>query len=426
MMKVSVKRIGRGLALALAVAVFSLSALAQQSGTGTLRGQVTDEFGGVIVGATVTATDAAGAEKTATTDNDGQFAIAGLAPGRYTVRASSAGFAVFEQADVEVQPGRGSPLAITLGVSLEREEVTVASEAPVSLDNNTAGAVVLKGTDLEALPDDPDELAAALQALAGPAVGPNGGQIMIDGFEGGRIPPRDSIREIRVNENPLAAERDQPGFGGIQIFTKPGTEKLRMTLHTTFMDESFNSRNPFAERRADFQFRQYGGNISGTIIPKKSSFFFDLDRSETDDNDIVNAVVLDPSTFAGTPFVTTVLTPVRRLNLGPRVDWQFGAAHTLVARYNYFQLSQQNLGVSTFSLPERAFDQTIRSHTLQLTETAVVNPSTINETRFQFIRNRREQDALGDAVAVNVLESFSFGGATVGDSFAQEDRKSVV
>ena len=426
-MKVSPKIIVRSLCLVLVVALASVVASAQQSATGSLRGQIMDEFGGVIIGATVTAIDPSGKERTATTDNDGNFTIAGLAPGKYTLRAVAPGFALYESADVEVAPGRAAPLKITLGVSLGKEEVTVASEGPINVDANSAGAIVLKGKDLEALPDDPDELAAALQALAGPAAGPNGGQILIDGFEGGRIPSRDSIREIRINDNPLSAERDQPGFGGIQIFTKPGTDKLRGSFGVTFNDESMNSRNPFlrSPKRPPFQFRQYSGNISDSIIPKKASFFLDFDRNETDDNDLVNATVLDPATLLPVSFNAAVLTPLRRFSLSPRVDYAINKNHTLVARYNYFRVDQRNLGVSQFSLPERAFNQKTNGHTLQLTETAVLNKKTVNETRFQFIHNHTNQAALSDATAVNVLDAFTGGGATVGDSFNTNTRWEV-
>jgi hypothetical protein len=426
-MKVSLKKIGRGMCFVLMLALGVSNVAAQQSATGILRGQISDEFGGVIVGATVTVLDAAGKQKTATTDSDGNFSVAGLAPGKYTVRAIAAGFAFYENAEVNVQPGRGELLKITLGVSLEKEEVTVSSEGPINIDNASAGAVVLKGKDLEALPDDPDELAAALSALAGPAAGPNGGQILIDGFEGGRIPPKDSIREVRINDNPLSAENDRPGFGGIQIFTKPGTDKLRGSVYSTFNDESMNSRNPLLqqEKRPPFQFRQLGGNLSGTIIPKKSSFFLDFDRGETDDNDLVNATVLDPVTLEPLGFNAAVLTPSRRLNFSPRVDYAFNNNNTLVARYSYFKNSQKNVGVSQFSLPERAFDSGFRQHQLQLTETAILNPTTVNETRFQFIRSRNDQTALSDALAINVLDAFSQGGATVGNSFNESTRWEV-
>ena len=114
--------------------------------------------------------------------------------------------------------------------SAEKQVITVKGEAgpTVSVEpDNNATALVIKGDDLEALPDDPDDLADALQALAGPGAGPNGGQIYIDGFSGGHLPPKESIREIRINQNPFSAEFDRLGFGRIEILTKPGTDKLR-------------------------------------------------------------------------------------------------------------------------------------------------------------------------------------------------------
>ncbi|HJQ31342.1 MAG TPA: carboxypeptidase regulatory-like domain-containing protein, partial [Pyrinomonadaceae bacterium] len=425
-MKVTLKMFGRGVALLILAVACAGAALAQQA-VGTLHGQVSDEFGGVIVGATVTATDASGRSKSVVTNSDGAFVLGGLAPGHYSVRAVATGFALYENAEVEVKAGRNELPAITLGVSLEKEEVTVASEGPVNIDNTNPGAIVLKGKDIEALPEDPDELAAALSALAGPAAGPNGGQITIDGFEGGRIPSRDSIREIRINDNPLSAENDRPGFGGIQILTKPGTEKLRGSAGMTFNDESMNARNPFllTPKRPPFQARQYYGNLSGSIVPKKSSFFLDFNRGETDDNDLVNGFVLDSLTGTPTQFNLAVLTPRRNWSISPRVDYAINDTNTLVARYNYYHNTDLNQGVSQYSLPERAFDQTSSGHTLQLTETAILNKTTVNETRFQFIRNRFAQDPFSTALAVQVFDAFTSGGASVGNSFNETTRWEV-
>ena len=189
--------------LALILALSICSVLAQQTG-GSLRGQVTDEFGAVIIGATVTVTDASGATKTATTTNEGLYVFNSLVPGKYTVRAMATGFALYENLGVSIQTGRRDVLDIKLSVELEKQEVVVSAEAPVSTDpENNAGALVLRAADLDALPDDPDDLASALQALAGPSAGPNGGQVFIDGFTGGRFPPKESIREIRINQNPF-------------------------------------------------------------------------------------------------------------------------------------------------------------------------------------------------------------------------------
>ncbi len=164
-------------------------------------------------------------------------------------------------------------------MTLEKQVITVTEDQSINTDPaNNADAVVLKGQDLDVLPDDPDALSAAVQAMAGPSAGPNGGQIFIDGFTGGRMPPKESIREVRINQNPFNAENSGIGFGQIEIFTKPGADKLRGSTFFNFGDESLNSRNPFAPSRAPFQVRYFGGNLSGPITKGKSSFFLDFQR----------------------------------------------------------------------------------------------------------------------------------------------------
>src|SRR6185503_3757292 len=197
--------------------------------------------------------------------------------------AAAPGFAPSESKEVEITGARQT-MDLTLRVTIE-EKVTVAETAVSTEATNNANQTVIAGKDLDALPDDPDELAAALQALAGPSVGPNGGQIFIDGFSGGSMPSKDSIREIRINQNPFAAENDQPS-GRIDVLTRPGTDKLRGGTSLNFTDESLNSRNPFAitsSKRAPFQVRQVDMNLSGPVIKQKMSFFFNFGRTETDD-----------------------------------------------------------------------------------------------------------------------------------------------
>ena len=389
------------------VGIICISVAAQNRAT--LRGQVSDEFGASIVGATVTVTDAAGTAKTATTGPDGNYLFSGLAPGKYKVHAASAGFATSEDAEVDVAANRREPVNITMKIAAIETQVKVNADTPVSTDtNNNANQQVLSGKDLDALPDDPDELAAALQALAGPSAGPNGGQIFIDGFSGGNMPPKESIREIRIQQNPFAAENDQPS-GRIDILTRPGTDKLRGSLNANFQDESLNSRNPFAvssSKRAPYQQRQYGGSLSGPLKKGKASFFFEANRNEYDDNELIRGTVLD-SAFNPVTFGFSVLTPRRNINISPRIDYAINSKNTLVARYNYFQNKNQNSGVVGFSLPSRAYENRSHNHNLQLTETAVLNASTINETRFQFSRNRSELLGNSSVPALNVSGAFN-------------------
>jgi hypothetical protein len=384
----------------------------------TLRGSVNDEVGAVIVGATVTLTNASGgAPKTATSGDDGGFVFTGLAPGKYMIHAEAGGFSASQPVEVDVTTARRDPFTLTLKVAEIESEVSVAADTPINTDAaNNANQQVLSGKDLEALPDDPDELAAALQALAGPSIGPGGGQIFIDGFSGANMPPKESIREIRINQNPFAAENDQPS-GRIDILTRPGTDKFRGGVNFSFTDESLNSRNPFAvssSKRAPYQIRRYGGNVSGPLIKNKMSFFFDFNRNEEDDNDLIRATVLnlnDPN-FSPTEVGFAVLSPRDRTNVGIRLEYAINASNTLIGRYNYNRNVSENLGLGNgFSLPVRAYDAVNTNQSIQLTETAVLNATTINETRFQFSRSQNE--SLGNNSIPVLSVSSAFGGCAV-------------
>src|SRR5882762_2451875 len=198
-----------------------------QTPSGGLSGVVTDPSGASIAKASMRLTNASGASLDATTNRDGVYEFKGLLPGTYTLKAVAKGFGLLIQ------------------VEEEKVEVTDNS-ARVDVDpSNNAGTVVMKGKDLEALSDDPDELQSELQALAGPSAGPNGGQIYIDGFTAGQLPPKASIREIRINQNPFSAEYDKLGYGRIEILTKPGTDQFHGQAFLSGTTAAFNGRNPF-------------------------------------------------------------------------------------------------------------------------------------------------------------------------------------
>src|SRR4029079_13241799 len=140
--------------------ILTAAIAAAQPARSTLRGLITDELGAAIVGANVTLTDVGGAQKKTTTNGEGVYNFAGLAPGKYTLQANATGFAPSESKEVEITTALQT-LDLTLRVTIE-EKVTVA-ETPTSTEaTENANQTVIGGKDLDALPDDPDELAAAL------------------------------------------------------------------------------------------------------------------------------------------------------------------------------------------------------------------------------------------------------------------------
>lgn len=401
--------------------LFVCAAIAQPS-TGSIRGKVVDPTGALIAGASIIIVNPDGLEKRVTSDREGAYSMTSLAPGIYTIRVTAIGFGPFEKNEIGVMSGRVVSLDIALAVTIAEEKVTVGDQRDVNTDPDAnASATVLKGKDIDALPDDPAELEAALQALAGPGAGPNGGEIFIDGFSGGRLPPRDTIREIRINQNPFSSEFDRLGLGRIEIFTKPGTEEWHGEGGFEFEDESLNSRNPFATNRPPFQVRVVSADLSGPIIKKRASFFVDFEKESIDNNSLINALVLDPSLNV-MPFRQAVLVPTKGLEFSPRIDVAISPTHTLVGRYSFNNSSVSNSGLGGFDLPSRAFSSSESEHLVRLNDTLVISPTTINEVRFQYIRRRNNQEAIDTSPIVRVSDAFTAGGANAAFAFANEDR----
>ena len=400
-----------------AVAFFFLTAgiSPAQTPTGSLRGQVTDPSGASVSGATVLVLTPAGAALNATTNRDGIFEVPALVPGKYGVKVFADGFGTFEAQNVDVTVGPPTKLNVSLKIAEQEQKVEVtdsSTKVDVSPENN-ASMVVMKGKDLEALSDDPDELQSELQALAGPSAGPNGGQIYIDGFTAGQLPPKASIREIRINQNPFSAEYDKLGYGRVEIFTKPGTDQFHGQLFLTGNTNSFNSQNPFAASAAGtsppgYESTQFNGNVGGPL-GKKASFFFNFERRDINDLSVVNAQVLDPS-FNVTEFSDAVANPRVRTNLSPRLDYQLSTNNTLTVRYQYEHNNESNDGIGQFNLASVGYNLLNTEQTLQVSDTQILSPKVINETRFQFIRETTQQTPQDTSPTLSIQGAFTDGG----------------
>jgi hypothetical protein len=401
---------------ALICAVGYAPLLRAQQTMGTVRGTLTDNSGAVIPGASVSIIGN-GVQRTAGTQVDGSFSLSGLAPGQYTVQVAFPGFTPFNR-KISVEAGMAVQVPIQLLLTEQRQTVTVQGEPGPNVStepDNNATALVLRGQDLEALPDDPDDLSDALQALAGPAAGPNGSQIFVDGFSGGAIPPKESIREIRINQNPFSAEYDKLGMGRIEILTKPGTDQFRGTLFLNDGNGVFNARNPYATNKPDYSNTMFGGNLSGPL-GKHGSFFINADQRYIDNNAIIHATELDAN-YNPVPYSQAVLAPLRNTYVNPRVDFQLGANHTLVARYQFVTTSQDDAGIGQFSLPTRAYTASTTEHSGQLTETAILSAKAVNETRFEFTRTLTAQNGDNSTPTLLVASAFIGGGAQVGHAY---------
>lgn len=387
--------------------------------TGVLRGHILDQTGALIPGAQITVTTTKGATAgTATASASGAYAVRGLPAGSYIVQVTFTGFAPFVSAPIDLAAGQTKSVDVKMAVETTEQQVVVTDESGPTVSTEAdanASAIVLKDHDLDALSDDPDELQNELQALAGPSAGPNGGQIYIDGFTGGQLPPKSAIREIRINQNPFSAEFDHIGYGRIEILTKPGTDVLHGRGFLQGNDSSFNTGNPFTPV-PPYHSIQYNGTISGSMN-KESSFFLSVEGRNSQDANVYTAyfpllnTTTNQYTVPTSPTVTGGLfTPQTRLEISPRLDLQLGQKNTLTLRYQYERSSSSGELGSNIALPSLATSSTSSENALQLMDSQIVNDHIVNETRFQYRRSLSNSTPTSTAPSFGVGGYFSAGG----------------
>ena len=390
-----------------------------------LRGTVIDEANAYIPAAPVTLDDGKGQKYTAIADDHGRYRLA-VKPGVYSMTVEVEGFAKFsQQLDLSAKPA--APFDVKLKVMLaEQLEVKDNSAAISTEPDKNLSAITLTDKDLEALPDDPDELLQTLKQMAGAAGGGDDAAVYVGGFrERGQLPPKEAILRISINSNPFSPEFSEPGSARIEIITKPGADTYHGGFRFNFNDESLNARNAFAPVRAPLQIRNYGGNFNGPIIRNRWGFFADFERRETDENDVINATVLNPVTFQPEPFQSTALTPQRLTTFNIRSDYLATKKHTIGVQYRYSKNEADNQGLGGgFDLPSRAFNRVFREDTLRFSVTTIASEHTVNEMRAQISHRTTNSQAITLAPAVQVLDSF-YGGGNQGQLFMDNSNKNL-
>lgn len=413
------------IALSLLLLFANTAALAEgldPQGAVELRGTVVDETRAYISVVPVTLDDGKGNKYTSQTDEKGQYRFTGIKPGVYTITVEVEGFARFsEQVDLSVR--RTAPFDVTLKVSIEEKVDVKKDDTAISAEpDKNLTAITLSEKELEALPDDPDELLETLRQMAG---GAGDASIYVGGFrERGQLPPKEAIQMIRINSNPFSAEFSEQGFSRIEIILKPGADTFHGNFRFNFNDEAINARNPSADFRAPTQERSYNGSFTGPIIRNRWGFFLNVNRRAEDGNSIVNAVVLDPVTFQTKSFNTTVLNPSLNTNFDFRTDYLLTKKHTIGVGYRYSRNERENQGIGTFDLPERAFNSENREDTLRISLTTIATEHAVNEMRLQLSRRKNQSQALNGDVAIQVLDSFNAGG-NQGSLFSQNQNDNI-
>ena len=433
------------LSLAVLACGSQLMAQTPQATGSTLRGQVVDDIDAVIPGAKVTLVLPGGKSRVVTTGGDGNFTVPGMAPGVYNFFVQMKGFKPFVISDLKLPKDDTLKVTMAVGdVEIATDVVGEAAGVSVEPDQNLT-ATVLDENFIKDLPNNEDDLRDVLQALAGPGAGAgsggqSGAEIMVNGFRGGRLPPKEAIMKITINQNPYSAEFSQPGFGRIEIMTKPGNDNWRGSINTSFRNSALDARNAFALTKPDMNQQQFGFNLSGPLIKKKMSFFANLDRTGFAGGSNTNAII--PTG----PFVANVLAPNDSLRFNIRVDYLINQKNTLGVSYNRSQRNSENQefavsfgggfgfggrpgggggggnggggagGSVNFTLPERGTDSKSAGNDLQIIGTSILSSRLINEARLRMGYDTRNSAARTQGVAINVLDAFNGGGSPNGIS----------
>ncbi|HET7217304.1 MAG TPA: carboxypeptidase regulatory-like domain-containing protein, partial [Vicinamibacterales bacterium] len=398
--------------LAIVVTLFLLAgnatrAAAQTNRDASIKVVVVDQTGAVIVNAAVRLQpiEPAGPTVDAVTNDQGEAAFAGLAPGRYAVRAEFPGFDPKQLDDVRVRAGGMARRELKLSIAKVAEDVVVGQDPRdrALVPRGNAFGNLLTRAQIEALPDDPDEMEEALKEMAGP-----GATIRVDGFRGGKLPPKSQIQSIRFRRDLFAAENHGGGMVFVDIHTLPGGGPLRGSVDFTFRDESLNARNAFAPRRSPEQQQNGTFTLNGTLVKNRTGFSITTNGVNAYDSKTLNAVTPDRSVSG------SIRRPADRANFSARLDHALTKSRTLRASYQRSGTKTENLGVGDFDLPSRAYSRDTSEDVFRLSLSGPVGKNFYNETRFQSRRQSSASASLTDAPALMVLDAFNTGGAQVG------------
>jgi Carboxypeptidase regulatory-like domain len=386
-----------------------------------VRGVVTDETGGLIVGAAVTLTGERGAKTSATTNQEGRYRVVTGSPGKMTLTVEATGFALSTRT-ITVAGAGSTTIDVKLRVAINEVVDVRGGLVGVSLDSeqNLSG-IRLSGRALEALPDDPESLLMALRLLAA-TTGTRLDLVAfyVDGLPlTQRLPPKDVIQSVRINANPFSAEFAEPGASRVEILTKPASEHYHGNGRIDFNDARLNSPNPFEPNRANYQTRTFEGYIGGPIVRNRWGFLAYGGRWAQDDNVVVNATPIDPVTLQPQSLRLNVAAPTSTTSYSFKTDVRVMENHTAAVEYGRTEQVRRTAGLhSGFDLPERAYTGESSEQTASFWVTSAF-PTVLNELRARVSRNHLLDQAAIATPAVLVLEAFNAGGNQ--DALFRED-----
>src|SRR5437763_2009455 len=337
--------------LAFALSLFTLSASAQTTTTGSVEGTVTDVNGAAVPGVAVTVTGPNLLHpQSGTTNSEGLYHIQNIPPGIYTVVVESAkGFAKFEQADVAVNLTKTSNVTIQLRPqgATEVVEVTASSGATIDQSTNITGTSVsteqfsnfpTQRTVQSLYTIAPTAARSGLRDASGrdrdPSVAGSSGpenNYILDGvsvsdpaFGGsGANLPFEFVQEVQVQTGAYGADLGHSTGGIFNVITKSGSNAVRGDAFVYFTPTSFvrsvkDTAIPFTGSAANgFSEVDAGLDIGGPIKKDKLWFFGAFNPQERKNYFLTQTFHQSVNNKVNTPFYAGKIT------WGPSINHTF-------------------------------------------------------------------------------------------------------
>jgi hypothetical protein len=307
-----------------------------------------------------------------------------------------------------------------------QDQLLLASLKFLNPVQRTAFAGSMSAVDFAALnsdlPEDPNELREYLDDLRSPAGGGGGGGGGRGGgnFGGGRgggnfggggnfngrMPNRDEIQEIRINENSFTAEQSSQSRGQTRIITRGGAGSYNGDLTFNFADESLDARNAFADSRPPYQRRNFSLNLSGPVIRERLTLTFGLTNNTSEEGD--NLQALTPDGLRS----DAIARPGEQRNYRVNSTAQLSENNVLSFNVNTFGRRNEMNNVGQERLPVQGNANTQDNFNLNISETAVLSRSFSNEVGFSLQRGQQSNTPNLLAPHIYVQGTLREGGST--------------
>ena len=375
-----------------------------------LRGTVSDPTGAVVPGASLRLESPQGVPVAETsTDARGNFALSNLSAGDFNlIVPATSGFAARRLPLHMVSSIAGLKIALSIeavtnSIAVGPSESSLSTNAAANKDNFT-----LSGTELGKLPVFDRNYIAALTPFLDPSSFSSGGvTIVVDGVEmkSAGVSPS-AIQEVRINNDPYAAEFSRPGRGRIEIITKPGSPNFHGELDFLFRDATLNAKNYFAPVRPPEQRRIYEGHLTGPVgHGGHTTFMLSGERREEDIAVAVHAIGPNGA------IDENVQTPNRNSQLALRVTRDLSDAHRISLQYNIELSSNKNATVGGIVLPEAGIDVDSREDDLVFNDRIIVTPNLVNQLQITLEKDEDVARSVTNAQSIDVSGAFTAGGA---------------